>query len=393
MKHTLEKMSLLGLSFMLVSTFAISPLLPQMIADYTARGISNSQINMLVSIPSFIIMAVVLAGPLLGKLISEKTVFIMGLIGISLGGSLPVLTQAYSWVLLSRIILGLGIGLINERAITIVSQHFFGAERTKMLGFRGSMEVLGSATLTFLAGQLLKISWSAGFLIYSIGLPILIFYLVFGSKNEVKESKIRDFPLKKREKLTRSQLSRLLFLAIYAGSVIVINTGITVRLPLLVEELGLGTAVDSSLVLSLMMLMGILAGTLFAALTNYFGKYLQAVVLFLLAFGLILIWLAPNLIILAIGALTTGLVYSIGVTSVFHKLTDFLSTQQLALGTTLVLLGCNLGGGLAASVMSFLVAMTGGGANAFLILAILCVIAGIILLSSLTYNKKSNNQV
>lgn len=393
MKHTLEKMSLLGLSFMLVSTFAISPLLPQMIADYTARGISNSQINMLVSIPSFIIMAVVLAGPLLGKLISEKTVFIMGLIGISLGGSLPVLTQAYSLVLLSRIILGLGIGLINEGAITIVSQHFFGAERTKMLGFRGSMEVLGSATLTFLAGQLLKISWSAGFLIYSIGLPILIFYLVFGSKNEVKESKISDFPLKKREKLTRSQLSRLLFLAIYAGSVIVINTGITVRLPLLVEELGLGTAVDSSLVLSLMMLMGILAGTLFAALTNYFGKYLQAVVLFLLAFGLILIWLAPNLIILAIGALTTGLVYSIGVTSVFHKLTDFLSTQQLALGTTLVLLGCNLGGGLAASVMSFLVAMTGGGANAFLILAILCVIAGIILLSSLTYNKKSNNQV
>ncbi|SDB39037.1 Predicted arabinose efflux permease, MFS family [Streptococcus henryi] len=393
MKHTLEKMSLLGLSFMLVSTFAISPLLPQMIADYTARGISNSQINMLVSIPSFIIMAVVLAGPLLGKLISEKTVFIMGLIGISLGGSLPVLTQAYSWVLLSRIILGLGIGLINERAITIVSQHFFGAERTKMLGFRGSMEVLGSATLTFLAGQLLKISWSAGFLIYSIGLPILIFYLVFGSKNEVKESKISDFPQKKREKLTRSQLSRLLFLAIYAGSVIVINTGITVRLPLLVEELGLGTAVDSSLVLSLMMLMGILAGTLFAALTNYFGKYLQAVVLFLLAFGLILIWLAPNLIILAIGALTTGLVYSIGVTSVFHKLTDFLSTQQLALGTTLVLLGCNLGGGLAASVMSFLVAMTGGGANAFLILAILCVIAGIILLSSLTFKKKSNNQV
>ena len=182
-------------------------------------------------------------------------------------------------------------------------------------------------------------------------------------------------------------------MALYAGSVILINTGITIRLPMLVEELKLGTAIDSSLILSLMMLMGILAGTLFASLMAHFRQFLQPLVLLALALGLVLIWLAPNLVFLAIGALTTGFVYSIGVTSVFYRLSVILRTNQLALGTTLVLLGCNLGGGMAASVVSFLSAMSGSNSNLFLTLAILCFIAGLVLLLPLLVKRQPDRAI
>lgn len=393
MKIILEKISLLGLSFMLVSTFAISPLLPEMTAAYTAAGISLNQIDFLLSVPSFMIIAVLLASPYLSRFLTEKLIFVLGLLCISLGGSLPALTQDYPLVLMSRLVLGLGIGLINERAITIISQHYSGSERAKMLGIRGSTEVLGSATLTFLAGQLLRGSWSSGFLIYLLSLPLLGFYLLFGNAKSDDKSKVANHPKKAKTDLSARQVWHIVFMALYAGSVILINTGITIRLPMLVEELKLGTAIDSSLILSLMMLMGILAGTLFASLMAHFRQFLQPLVLLALALGLVLIWLAPNLVFLAIGALTTGFVYSIGVTSVFHRLSEILRTNQLALGTTLVLLGCNLGGGMAASVVSFLSAMSGSNSNLFLTLAILCFIAGLVLLLPLLVKRQPDRAI
>ena len=107
MKIILEKISLLGLSFMLVSTFAISPLLPEMTASYTAAGISLNQIDFLLSVPSFMIIAVLLASPYLSRFLTEKLIFVLGLLCISLGGSLPALTQDYPLVLMSRLVLGL----------------------------------------------------------------------------------------------------------------------------------------------------------------------------------------------------------------------------------------------------------------------------------------------
>lgn len=86
--------------------------------------------------------------------------------------------QAYPLVLLSRIAFGMGIGLINAKAIAIISQRYQGKERVQMLGIRGSMELIGGASCSLLVGQLLKIHWTFAFLIYGFGFVILIMYLL-----------------------------------------------------------------------------------------------------------------------------------------------------------------------------------------------------------------------
>lgn len=43
MKAFMEKFSLLSLSLMLVSTFAVSPALPKMLSFYQTRGYSNKK--------------------------------------------------------------------------------------------------------------------------------------------------------------------------------------------------------------------------------------------------------------------------------------------------------------------------------------------------------------
>lgn len=380
MKKKMERVSLLSLSLMLVSTFAISPALPQMISFYQKQGYAASQVELLVSLSSFAILTMLLLNPFISKFLSEKLSIILGLLFLSLGGSLPVLTQTYSLVFASRLLLGLGIGLINARAINIISEHYSGKERVQMLGLRGSAEVLGSALLTFLAGQLLGFGWSWAFLIYGLSLFILLLYLVFVPKGKAAQPLRTSQVSPKSKPLSSGQLLYILGMALYAGFVILVNSANTLRIPLVVEELEMGTASQSSLILSLMMLMGILSGTLFSILLERFKSYLMSVVLLVLAAGMLLLWLANNLWLLAIGALLTGFVYSLGVTYVFHAISESIPSQQLTLATTLVLLGCNFGGACAAFVLQFFSLFSADLRIAFLIFALLSFALGLILL-------------
>lgn len=369
MKILMEKISLLALSLMLVSTYAISPALPEMIIYYGRQGISSDWVELLVSLPSFAIIGILLLTPWLSRVFSERLIIVSGLCLLSFGGFFPLVNQTYSLVFVSRLILGLGIGLINARAISIISQFFIGRERIKMLGLRGSAEVLGSAFLTFIAGQLLTISWSATFLIYGLGLAILALYLLFVPQVP-KKVQVQEQPLKKQAKpepLTSRRLLYILSLALYAGFVILINSANTLRIPVVVTQFGLGTAQQASFILSLMMLMGILSGTFFSSLVEIFGRSLMSLVVLVLGAGLLVMWLAHSLLVLGIGALLTGFVYSLGVTYVFNLISETIHKRHLHTATTLVLLGCNLGGACASLVLRLFGFFASGPAEAFAI--------------------------
>ncbi|MGT2959205.1 MFS transporter [Streptococcus bovimastitidis] len=348
MKAFLEKVSLLSLSLMMISPFSVAPAIPRMLLFFEKQGYGESSVNILFSLSSFAILAVLLANPLLSKYLKEKQTIILGLLMIALGGGSPVLIQAYPVLFLSRILLGLGIGLINAKAINIISERYSGKEKITLLGYRGSAEVLGSAAFTFLAGFLITFGWSKAYAIYFFALIILGLYLLFVP--QIPEV-IHEQKSPKSQKFTFQQLLMIIGLAIYAGFVIIVNTSITMRIPLVVALQSLGSPAAASLVLSLMMLMGILAGISFSAFLARFKESLPAIVAILLGLGTLILWLANSLFLIAIGALLTGFVYSLGVTYVFHHVSEKIPAQQLTNATTLVLLGCNIGGGGAALIL------------------------------------------
>ncbi|MGT2650054.1 MFS transporter [Streptococcus troglodytae] len=382
MKAFMEKFSLLSLSLMLVSTFAVSPALPKMLSFYQTRGYSNAQVELLLSLSSFAILTVLLLNPWLNRWLSERWSIVLGLLLLSIGGILPVFLQFYPLVFLSRLLLGFGIGLINARAISMISERFSGQTRVQMLGLRGSAEVLGSALLTFLAGQWLNVSWSFAFLIYGFGFLILLCYLLFvpAAKRKREHSQKQLYSTASRKRLTFRQLFYIFGLALYAGFVILVNSANTLRIPLVVERLHLGTASQASFILSLMMLMGILAGILFSFLLALFKDYLMSLVVFVLGLGMLILWQANHLWFLGLGALVTGFVYSLGVTLVFHLLSEHMPRKQLTTATTLILIGCNLGGGCASFALQLFARINSDVKAAFLIFAVLSLILGILLL-------------
>ena len=140
-KRTIEKLAVLSLSLMMTSAYAVSTALPQMLEFFA--GYRRDQVELLISVPSFAVTVVVLLNTGISRFVKERVAIVAGILCITLGGMAPAFTRQYELIFIARIILGTGVGLINARAISIISERFEGEEKITLLGFRGSAEVLG----------------------------------------------------------------------------------------------------------------------------------------------------------------------------------------------------------------------------------------------------------
>ena len=368
MTRILEKMSLLGLSLLLISAFSISTALPPML-DYYSPTFSAAQVELLVSVPSFSVVTMLLLNSFIDKWLSDRQLIVTGLLLLSSAGIFPFFVQAYPLVLLSRIAFGMGIGLINAKAIAIISQRYQGKERVQMLGIRGSMELIGGASCSLLVGQLLKIHWTFAFLIYGFGFVILIMYLLFvPSMEQVEKKQIT----KRKQVLNKKDLGMILGMALLAGFVICINSSISLRVPLFQVAGKTIESGQSALVLSLEQGIGIVAGLSFASLIGHFKNRLLPIVMFLLAVCLFGMSVASNLPILILSSVGVGFFYSIILTIIFNRLSESIARNLLNKATAYVLLGCNLGSAISPYVLKLLALISPSFSWIFLAYAIVC---------------------
>ena len=350
MTKILEKMSLLGLSLLLISAFSISTALPPML-DYYSPTYNASQVELLVSVPSFSVVAMLLLNPLVDKWLNDRQLIMTGLILLSSAGIFPFFVQLYPLVLLSRLIFGMGIGLINAKAISIISQRYQGKERVQMLGIRGSVELIGGASCSLLVGQLLKIHWTLAFLIYGFGFIILAMYLLFVPPMEQTEKKEAQ---KSKQGLDKKDLAMILGMALLAGFVICVNSSISLRVPLFQVDGKTIASGQSALVLSLEQGIGIVAGLSFASLIGHIKHRLLPMALFCLSTCLLGISLANNLLILILSSVGVGFFYNIVLTIIFNRLSERVTRNLLNKATAYVLLGCNLGSAVSPYVLKLL---------------------------------------
>jgi len=365
MKQFLEKVSILSLSLVLITSFSISSALPAMFDYY--QGYSTGQVELLVSLPSFGIMAMLLLNGVLERIFPERLQLTLGLLILSISGTAPFWYQGYYFVFATRLLFGLGVGMLNAKAISIISERYHGKPRIQMLGFRGSAEVVGASILTLAVGQLLAFGWTATFLAYAAGLVVLVLFLLFVpyGKTEVHES---NHQTEEAVRLTRSMKQLIFFLATVAAVIVCTNTAITFRIPSLMIEAGFGDAQLSSLVLSAMQLIGILAGISFSFLISTFKERLLLVAGVTFGIGQIIIALAPSLWVVVAGSILGGFAYSIALTTVFQLISERIPAKLLNKATSFAVLGCSFGASLTPFVLSGIGLVTTDGRMTFIIL-------------------------
>lgn len=335
--HVIFKISLLSISIFLMMAPAIAPALPLMYHAFP--GIDKAGVEMLSTIPNIGIVIGLLISPFLIKLMGEKPTIITGLVITLLAGTFPMYATAYTPILISRFLIGAGIGLFNSLAVSLIPQFYSSNEEklATMVGYQNVMGSLGAALASFLISWLLTISWHAAFAIYFLVIPVLILFILFVPLPSSRQKKT-DKARKTKEKQTIN--GKVILIAILMFFIFLFYMPMSFKIPALVVQEKLGTV---SALTGVLNLVGIPIGASF----GFFFKKLHDKI-FPLGFGLVaigffIIALASNFVMLSLGCLILGIGFGLGVPYMYNWLDWSAPANSVNLATTIVLVLVNVG--------------------------------------------------
>lgn len=143
--------------------------------------------KLMLTIPSIIIA---LLAPFIGVLtdrIGRLKPLYIGLLLFVIGGSSGFYLHDFTYILIGRAILGVGVAMIMTSSTALVGDYFDEASRHKFLSMQGVAVGLGGILFITGGGYLAELHWSYPFAIYLI--PLLFFPLIFAALFEPEHHK------------------------------------------------------------------------------------------------------------------------------------------------------------------------------------------------------------
>jgi MFS family permease len=343
-KSLLFKFTILSISLILVTGTSISPALPYMAKSLGVH--SDSSINLLATVPQVFVLIFLLLSPSISKAIGIKKAIILGLCCIAISGIGPILSNSYWLILVSRMLLGAGMGMFNSLAITIINKFYDGKEESTMLGYRGACEQVGATIATLLVGFLLSFGWHSAFLIYMLAIPIaVLFWKVIPELSDTQETTTitasESRPQKKVSFATYFTPGTVaLFLLVFV--IVMVNILVLLQIPRLAIAQHIMSAQDSSVAVSLATLGGFLGGVAFGRIYGRLHGYTLPAFLLMYVIGLMVLYFASNGAMLIIGSLVAGFCAATTICG-FNMIVKLVPAKAQAGANTMLLVGCNIG--------------------------------------------------
>lgn len=390
-KEQVLKYSLLSASLLVGSAPAINANIPAMASAFDT--IPLAMIEMLTTVPSLFLMISVLISSFIAKKIGYKQTASLGLLIVAVSGILPVFVSNFYLILISRAMLGFGIGLFNSLTVALVNSFYQGKDRAKMYGLQSAFEGAGGIFITFIAGQLLKIGWQAPFLAYAIAIPVCIVFIKFIPKvATANDISVDKNVIVKENGFKKDNIMLISFIALlFVAASLYMTMGIKVST--LITTAGYGNASDASLVIILLSLGAITAGTLFSKIIKIFKQLTPIIGLLILALAMFLIGISNSMIITLAGGFLTGFGFKIFMPYLIDRINNS-QIKNTPLATSLLLVGFNLGAFISPYSSLFVqnIALSDSLNSLFIVLSggFICLAVIMLVLNNIFTNKEVN---
>lgn len=287
-----------------------------------------------------IVVVAVVSGRFVER-VGYRKMAISGLVLATLCGCYPFFLagiEDYTPIVISRILVGIGIGMVTPIGGTLLSRYFEGKQRAKFFGV-GNLVFVGGGVLFQLAGGFLaSVSWNVTFLGYLLSVVPLVLVILF-----LPEPKAVS-----RQKSKRRTGEKRLPPIIFAYVVLEVCLA-TIDIPALfatssvVAVREMGSPALAGILTSLYQLSGIFAGAVFAALLGVFNKKIFSFAAFVCALGYLVMLVAHNPLLYGLGMLLLGIGDLVFFTAVQYAANNATPKEALASTNGLMMAAMNLG--------------------------------------------------
>lgn len=329
-KINLTEAAILSISLITAGNAAISGALVFMQKDLSLTRQAAEFIITLSSITTIISIAL---SEYLTRLVGMKKCVQIGTSLVFISGIIPVIKTSYESIIISRVILGFGVGLFNGHAANYISALFEGEKAANLYGLRNSTEYIGQMLLLLLAGFLIKIKWPMAFLAYCISIFILFFF----SKN------VEDIRPEKRE--GRFFLTKQVFFYVFFAGFMIMNlTSLSVRFPT-IATLAKGMDFNINAYMILLPLSGMLSGFAFGYINRILREktILLGLIIYIISNLIIAFW-GYNIYVFMLGMVLNATSQSMCTPYLFAEASRFARGSQNRIINNLIFIGCNIGG-------------------------------------------------
>jgi MFS family permease len=220
-------------------------------------------------------------------------------------GIIPQFLNKELWMLyIASAFAGFGMAYVNVLSSALISDHFKGVEKGKIMGFQSSALSLVGALMTTMSGSMADLfGWKYSYLVSLLTLPMLILVLALLPKDNVPEK-------------TNGQQNVKLSGRVYYWGFLGLLTSIFINvfntnIAMLIDESGLGGATISGTVTSVYMLIGIPAGLLLGWVVKKLKQNVVGIMCAIMAVGFFVIAFAQNLPLIYFGTFLFGIGFAI----------------------------------------------------------------------------------
>lgn len=279
--------------------------------------VGETSIQALITLPSLLSIPFFFVGGLLSRRISTKHMLCIGITVLSAGGLIPVVLSDFTWILVCRALMGMGLGLVSPFSQSLISDNFEGKAITLLFGAQAAAISAGNMLGCYTSGYLAAVDYHAGFLCYLIG-PVALAATVLCVPKRSKhpaapgKSALGDYlhiPLK----LWMRYLFQIVFAIVYFAY---FNNA-----SLLMAEKGIGDSYSAGLTTALSSLIGIAAGLLMPRLHDLLKDSMVPAMTGAMMLGMLAMVDADSVLLIHVASFLIGFAYSVVMPYVVADLT------------------------------------------------------------------------
>ncbi len=202
---------------------AVSPALGSIAQEFPGIPLLKIQLISVVPFITSVIFSVI--SGVLAKHFDKKKIILVGLLIYGITGMLPYWASSIDQIIILRLITGIGVGLILPLPNIIISEHYDGETRKRMLGLASSVSNVANVINSVLIGLLLLIGWRYCFLAFALVLVIAIIS-AYGLPKSPPQKQTQNTQAGSDSSMTKIPLAVYIFAALMALDWIAIQLNI-----------------------------------------------------------------------------------------------------------------------------------------------------------------------